>query len=354
MKSIFTFCFSVVTIFSFGQITILSAHLPNADDTLITRNANLLTNVDLELTGADYTWDFGFDVLQPQMLNAGIPCHDVNDTPFGSQIFFNNPFDPDHNSDFAIGVESFTVGTITFDNAYQYYKNSGNVYSITGMGLSISGIPLVGQNNDTDVLYDIPLHYQGNGSSASMMSFDIPDVGYYGVDQTRTYDCDGWGTLNIYDQNFQTLRVRSVVNATDSLFTTLFGNTGFGFSFPRPESITYEWLSTEYIVPILKITTAGGIVTQVQTADIYEEIIAVNETNKTSQHLFPNPCQNEIRINGLEGKTDVTIYSSEGKLVYQSIVFPGNELDVSALASGSYLVTMHCGDVTRLEKLVKE
>jgi len=354
MKTFFTISFLALSLITQAQITILSGHLPNAGDTMVTRNATLLSDVDLEATGANHTWDFGFDILQPDMLNAGIPCRDVNDTPFGSQIFFNNPFDPDHNSDFAIGVESFTVGTITLEDAYQYYKNSGNVYSVTGLGLSFSGIPVVAQNNDTDVLYDLPLNYDMNGASTSSLAFDIPGVGYYGVDQTRTYECDGWGTLNIYDQSFQTLRVRSVVNATDSLFTTLFGNTGFGFSFPRPESITYEWLSTEFIEPVLKITTAAGFVTQVQTADIYEEIISVNETQKTSQHLFPNPCLNEIRIEGLETKTEITIYSQEGKMIKQTMVLPGNSVDVSELASGSYLVTLRNGTNTRLEKLVKE
>lgn len=354
MKIIFTLLFISLSIIFKGQIEIQHAHLPQAGETLVTRNATLLTEVDPELTGTDYTWTFGFDVLQPQNLNTAIICVDVNSTPFTSQLFFNNPFDPDHNSDYAIGVEQADVATLSFSDAYQYHKNSGGVFSVTGMGLSINSIPIAAQNNETDVLYDIPLNYSNNGSSNSLMSFDIPEVGYWGVDQVRTYECDGWGTINIWGQSFEVLRVRSVVNANDSIFTTLFNPEGFGFSLARPESISYEWISTEYNVPILKITSTTGFISQIATADIYDDPNNLVERTSSNFGIYPNPCKDELRISGRAIRTDVRIISSKGKLVQQVNVNSGSSVDVSSLSPGVYFVLLTSGSEHTIEKLIKE
>jgi hypothetical protein len=353
MKKIFTLNFLFWSYLLPSQITIQSSHLPDAGDTLITRNAQFLVNVDPELTGANYTWDFGFDVLQPTTLNAGNVCYDVNDTPLAYQFLFNNPFDPSHNSDFAQGVQQAAVGTLQFEDAYQYYKNGGNVYSITGLGSTINGIPLAAQMNDPDVVYNLPLTFGTSGSSVSSLEFDIPTIGFYGTDQTRTYACDGWGTLNIWDQTFSVIRVRSVVNATDSIYTELFG-TGFGFAFPRPESITYEYLSTQYKVPVLKITATAGAISLVQTADIYEDPNNIDKHSKQSFGIYPNPCQNDIRIIGLNEQGMASIYSCDGQLISQTLVRPDSMMDLSSLISGIYFLEIKTAKGTQIEKLIKE
>ncbi len=352
MKTIFTISILMLSHFANAQINIASANLPHANDVLITRNAQFVGTVDPMPTGADHTWTFTESVLQPLALNAGVTCYDVADTPLAYQFLFNNPFDPSHNSDYANGVQQANVGTLTFENAFQYHKNSGNVFSITGMGATINGIPLAAQMNEPDVLYDLPLTYQTTGNSASLMSFDIPTIGYYGVDQTRSYECDGWGILNIWGQSFEVLRVRSVVNATDSVYTTLFG-TGFGIAFPRPESITYEWISTTHNVPILMVTATAGTVTQVQTADITSPN-AVSEKLNLNLQVYPNPCRGQIAIQGAREKTAVNIFSMNGKLIHQSTVQLNQSLDVSFLSAGIYFVTIIEREQFNTVKLVIE
>ena len=343
MKKIYTLIALIVSITSQSQISIQSAHLPNAGDTLITRNANFLSDFDPETTGENYVWDVSFDLLQPMNLNAGIACVDVDDTPIAYQFMFNNPFDPDHNSDFAYGVDQAAVGGISFEDAYQYFKNSGNVYSMTGMGASINGVPLAAQMNDPDVIYNLPLTYTTSGSSNSEMQFDIPTIGFYGLSQTREYVCDGWGTLNIWDLTFEVVRVRSVVNATDSVYTELFGG-GIGFSFPRPETITYEWISTSYNVPVLKVVSTGGFVTQVQTADIYNDPNGVVELSTTSLEIFPNPAADVCRISGLKQQAHLSIFDSTGKLFKQIVSYHGENIDVSSWQAGQYQIVVRCGN----------
>ncbi len=344
MKKIYFLLFALVSIVAHAQITIQSAHLPNAGDTLISRNATFLGEFDPEVTGANLTWNVGFDLLQPGYLNAGIACVDVDDTPIAYQFMFNNPFDPDHNSDFAYGVDQAAVATITFEDAYQYFKNSGNVYAMTGMGASVNGLPLAAHMNDPDVIYDLPLTFNTNGSSTSEMQFDIPSVGFYGLQQQRDYVCDGWGTINIWDLTFDVVRVRSVVNATDSVYTELFGG-GIGFSFPRPESITYEWISTAYNVPILKVVSNGGFVTQVQTADIYNDPSLIRETANQRLNIFPNPTSDVCRINGLNQQASLSFYDATGKLVKQVTSYNGETLDISNLNTGIYQIVVREGEV---------
>ncbi len=352
MKTIFTLSILLIALLTSAQISIVSANLPHANDVLITRNAQFIGTVDPEPTGANHTWTFTEATLQPLALNAGVTCYDVADTPLAYQFLFNNPFDPEHNSEYANGVQQASIGTISFENAFQYHKNSGNVFSVTGMGASINGIPLAAHMNAPDVLYNLPLTYETAGNSASIMSFDIPTVGYYGTDQTRSYVCDGWGTLNIWGQNFDVLRVRSVVNATDSVYTSLFG-TGFGFALPRPESITYEWISTTHNVPILKVTKTGGVVSQVQTADINSPS-AVSENLNVKLQIYPNPCNDRLTIQGVKENTTVTIFSYDGKLISTSMLQLNETIDITSLSAGIYFVTIMEGKQFNTVQLVKE
>lgn len=335
-----------------SQITITTNHLPDADDTLVTRNATLLEDVDLESTGANHVWNFDFDILQPLNLNPDVICYDVNETPFVYQYLFNNPFDPAHNSDFGIGVQQAGIAAISFENAYMYYQNSNTKYAITGMGASINGLPLAAHMNEPDLLYNLPLVFNSLDTSHTNMEFDVPQLGYYGLEQERSYHCDGWGTLNIWEQSFQVLRVRSVVNAADSIFTSF---VNLGIRLPRPETITYEWLSTTHIEPILKITTTAGVVTQVQTADIYEAPSSVGEVNLQSMIAYPNPANDELHILGiLSSNAKATIYDGHGRKVLSETIGKDNTIHIAELGEGFYCVMIESDQRVNRLRFIKE
>jgi len=319
----------------FSQITITTNNLPDAGDTIITRNAAFTGEVDLEDTGANHVWSFDFDDLTPLNLNPGIICYEVDDIPFVFQFMFNNPFDADYNSDYGIGVEQASIATVTFENAYMYYQNNNQKYTNTGMSVSINGLPVASHMDDPDLIYRLPLTYDSADSSHSLMNFDVPQLGYYGLDQTRHYHCDGWGTLNIWEQSFDVLRVRSVVNGSDSIFTSF---VNLGIRLPRPENITYEWISTEHIEPILKVTTTAGVVTQVQVADIYEPPTSVNEIANSKLSVYPNPANDLVFVNYAgDANTLIEIYDSQGRVVItEKWTAQFSQIDLSTLNSGIY------------------
>lgn len=343
-------CYSSI---AFSQAIINSADLPGMGDTLITWNANFLITPDLTDTGADHSWTFGFDALEPVNLNPGIACHSIEDTPFTYQFLFNDPWlYPDHDSDFGIGVPATSIATFALEDAYQYYRNHGDKYAVTGMGITINGIPIAAQMNDVDIIYDLPLEFGNNGTSHSVLNFDVPDIGYYGVDQIRSYECDGWGTLNIWEQSFEVVRVRSVVNASDSIYT---GFIDFGITLPRPESISYEWISTAYNVPVLKITETAGVITQVQTADIYEGSDDISENGADQFFLYPNPSRDELQISGMNiSNAAMHIYSINGELVLACTMQNSSVIDVHDLAAGLYCAEIISNGKSARKIFVKE
>jgi hypothetical protein len=337
MKVFFSIVGVLTSSFLCAQVEIVSSNLPDANDVLVQQNATLLTNIDPEISGANTTWNFGFDVLEPMNTSTTTNCIDVSATPFTFQFLFNNPFDADHNSDFAIGVDQLDVGGIaTVENAYFYYQNRSDRYAITGLGASINSIPLPAQSDPVDVVYELPLNFEDQSSSDSEILFSVPTTFTYRLQQSRSNNVDGWGTINIWGQSFDVLRCRTEIEANDSIYVDQFG---FGFALDRPLSVEYKWLSPLYKVPILQITTTGGVVSSVLVADIYT---SVEEKESNTFSMYPNPATNNIFINGDFTPSDlISIVNAQGQIVFNGNIPASRNIDTSAFANGLYVVSIY-------------
>jgi hypothetical protein len=351
-KTLIAFC-CAASVHSFAQITINSNHLPNSGDLLFTREANLLTDFDLDATGPNYTWNFGDDVIQPGALDAGTECVDMGSLSLVDQLFFNNPLFPEYNSDFGIGAAMLSdlPIPIEIENAYQIYKNSGNVYAMTGIVATIEGVPLNAQYDDRDIIYDLPLTYNSSGNSHSVLQLDVPTIAYYGTDQYRDYQCDGWGTLNLYGQSFDVLRVKSTVTGFDSIFVSVlpFG----GIQFPK-DITTYQWLSTEFKVPVLEITSTESpfLGTQItaRTADLG---VGIEEAVSNSLSVFPNPTSGEIILSEGNSSDYYVILNSSGQKVKEGSLLH-KRIDTLSLASGLYFIRLEQDGITQQTRFVKQ
>lgn len=336
MKILYSLLGICVSASLFAQVEIVSTNLPDADDVLIQENATLLTDVDLEIAGPDAVWSFDFDVLQPLNQETTTNCLDVASTPITYQFLFNNPFDADHNSDFAIGVDEFSVGaTFTVEDAYFYYQNRSDRYAITGMGATLSGIPLGAQADPVDVIYELPLNYEDASTSDSEILFEVPETFTYRLQQSRSNVVDGWGTINIWGQSFDVLRVRTEIEANDSVYINFISN---GFAIDRPLTVEYKWLSPLYKVPVLQVNTAGGIVTQVLVADIYT---AVEEQSAIELNVFPNPATDFITLQGnVKSNATMEVYNAQGQKMFSGMIPPSRQLDVSSWNAGMYFIAI--------------
>lgn len=327
---LFGFGLTLLASSAWGQITITSANLPVADDTLITQTATLLVEVDLEATGAGSNWDFGSDVLDILPAATQIPCYNVDETPLAYQFLFNNPFlYPNHNSEYGIGTPAFSVATISFEDAYMYYKNSGGQFSITGMGASINGIPLAAQKIDPELLFNTPLNFEDQGSSYSEMEFTVPGFGFYGQIVDRSYVCDGWGTMTIEGADYEVLRIRSEVGGSDSVYAELFS---FGLQIPRPATVEYTWYTPSFKVPLLQIITSEGVITSVRTAPLVP-FTGVNEIVDATK-AYPNPASTELWVPA--SASGWVVYDGQGKTMITLRNGSPQTIDLALWPNGLY------------------
>jgi len=337
--------------FAVGQITINHSHLPNEGDILYRRQATLLSNVDLEATGPNYTWNFGDDIIELGPLDNGTECSDLSNTSLFTQIYFNNPFNPQYDSDFGLGFTLIDLGFITVEDAYQVYKNSGNVYAITGVAATVSELPISSIYDDRDILYNLPLTYPASGSSHSVLELELPTIGYFGTDQNRTYECDGWGVLNIAGQSFDVLRVKSQLVGYDTLSTSA-GPFPLGFQIPK-DITTYQWLSTEFKVPVLEIISTVGVFGQAQiTASTADIGVGVSESSTDLWSVYPIPTEVELIVPGEHANSHYTILNSNGQLL-EKATLSHNRIDVSRLASGVYIIQLSNSNKSQQARFVK-
>jgi len=322
-----------------AQVTITSDNLPHEGETLIQKAAFLTATVDLEDSGADHSWTFDEALLQPLGTTTETVCLDVADSPLLYQFLFNNPFDPEHNADFAFGVDDIDIaGFITFTDVYWYYQNNSDEYTAVGQGVTINEIPLPTQADPVDVIYELPIEFSDESSSYSELEMDVPKLFAYKLEQTRSNVVDGWGTIDIWGVEYDVLRVRTEIAATDSFYVSAFQ---LGQSLDRPLVVEYKWLSPDYNVPVLQITTSGGFVTSVLTADI---AVGISESEFSSFEIFPNPASDFIHISGTDSKgADVEVFSSSGLLVYSGVLSSEMRMDISMLARGNYNLVMRNG-----------
>jgi hypothetical protein len=314
-----------------AQVTLGQADMPQVNDVLVTRGASLVSQPNLNQTGPNQTWNYGFDVLTPNDSTNSVACVDVNASPITYQIFFNNPFDPQHNSDFAQGISEFSAGTFTFQDVYAYFQNTSSRYAQTGVGATINGVPIPSQGNPVDVIYHYPIQFGQIDSSHSELDFSIPTIGGYHQSQDRHNEVLGWGTLNLYGFQFPSLLMVTTLSGTDSIYIDALGT---GTAIPRPVTIQYKWLSPGIKVPVLQINTLLGQITNVVTADVIDQ---VQEINSSAFTIYPNPVKDVLFWNSdSEISGTYTIFNLQGQMLQTGAMQRAHQIGINNCPSGTY------------------
>lgn len=316
-----------------AQITIGEADMPNANDTLRYRTT-VATGVDVAFTGAGVTWDMR--ALLPQ-LEAADTTVAVSATPFLYQLFFNNAFlYPQNRADYGVKGTDFDLMAFSMSQVYDYFRADGNGFFNVGFGANVNGLPTSVRRQPTDRILPFPLDFGSTDVSNSAFEVTVPSVLFFGQDQLRTTEVDGWGTLILPADTFEVLRVRSVLQRTDTIFVNQFN---MGFRIPEPETIEYKWIALGMGKPVLEVTSVGGVAT---TAEFYyepEEIItAVEQDAARPLQVYPNPANRELRV-AVEGKSLLRMRDATGRVVLEHRTSGVVErLDVSGLAEGTYVL----------------
>jgi hypothetical protein len=193
-----------------------------------------------------------------------------------------------------------------------------------------------------DVIHRFPMTFGDEDSSYSTFNVAVPTLLYFGQDQMRHNYVDGWGTLYLPADTFQVLRVRSVLQRTDTVFIEQFG---FGFRIPEPETVEYKWLAPGMGEPVLQVITTGGIPISARFFYEPEEVTtSVDPVGGTNELLlYPNPATNEAFLQVAEGQTGrLLVHDALGREVHSAMVRSGSlhRIALDGLAVGTYRVQL--------------
>lgn len=328
-----------------AQITISEEDMPGAGDTLRYRSGNPAA-VDVELTGPNVLWDYG--ALLPQAEGADTAVS-VGDTPFLYQLFFNNPFlFPQHRADYGMVGAEFDFQVLALTDVYDYYRADEDGFFNVGFGANVNGLPTSVRREPVDRIHSFPMAFGNTNSSSSSFNVSVPTLLYFGQDQIRDNEVDGWGTLILPADTFEVLRVKSTLQRTDTIFIEQFG---FGFRLPEPETIEYKWIAEGMGKPVLEVITTGGIPISVEFFYEPEDITTgVSSAQPRTLVAYPNPAADVVivpipaDVNGQLVMRDIS-----GRTVRSANVQAGtrHQVDVHGLAEGTYTISV-LGDSTVL------
>jgi hypothetical protein len=350
------------------QITITNQDLPSAGDTFRVSIGVIDPIIDPVPSGAAFTWDFSMLQYTNQDIDTFVTVGSTGITysfVFADVAFNNNRANQATKGMF--NLPPIPLGTITVSDVVAFYYKSTTEYRQSGYGAAINGIGVPIPFTNKDRIFELPMNYGNSHISNSDFQLTIPNLGYYGHDQVRESEVDGWGTLITPYGTFDVLRVKALITPHDSIFAD---TLGFGFGFDLAQTIEYKWMGAVQGIPLLQINTTldpfgGETVTSIRyrdslrTTGIGENPIDIG----ASVNLFPNPSNGQftLAINtpvsehaeatlfSIEGKKIVTLWKGESGQGLNKINFNCNAV---SLALGTYFVEVKIGDKLLYKRLV--
>ena len=329
-----------------AQITIIASDFPQGGDTTITSIADDF-NVDIASTGANSFWDFSDLTAITQRIDT---FYDVSEANAFFQLVFNNGLtNPEYQSTFYTpwNDADFSEGTqvgLSIENPVLFTKVASDKIETTGFGIVANGIPIPAASDTIDVQYELPLNYSDILSSNSYTNLDLNPAfdGIYRRYQQRNSVVDGWGQVATPFGTFDALRVRSVIEAQDSVYINFGGFGGQWFELPTPTTIEYTWLANGQKAPVFKVTAQdlGGneTVTNVEFKDKKRDFASVQAlTNEI--RIYPVPAKNNVNIQSESQIQEYILLSIDGKVLEQEMIHANDCLiDLSRYESGKYIL----------------
>jgi hypothetical protein len=322
-----------------AQITITSADMPVAGDTVRTSFALNFENFDFSRTGSNETWDFSTLAAASQRLDTFLT---VKQTP----VLLWPSFFASANVVQKVALGELLPG-IQIDNAYQFFNRSTNSFKDFGYGILFSGIPVPLKFSTPDVIYNFPLNMGQTYASTALSELSIPDIGFISIERNRQTEVDGWGSITTPYGTFDVIRLKSIVQEFDSLYAD---TASQGFKIER-NYIEYKWLAKNKKVPVLQCTQDDLLGTTVFYADVYRDLTVGLDSHKeiSKLNVFPNPVSQHLSVefDRLDQETAlIRISNTTGQLVYEEVVEKSDTFesryqlqgDFSAFPNGLYLI----------------
>lgn len=235
-----------------AQVVINSSNMPVPGDTMTRKTTTNLQGIDLSLTGSNYSWDYTALTPSSSVKDSFIT---VTTTPSEYSVVFSNVLDSLHNATVSLAESFFSaLQYISTSENYNYYKLKQNSYVQVGTGAKINGTKIPFPFTTEEKIYSLPLVYGSADTSNIFLGDTVPGFGYFGEYRHRINTVDGWGELHLPNQIFDVVRVKSVINVTDTFKQT---SIPWGLTTNHTET-EYNYWNPGFNQPVLTIKIVSG------------------------------------------------------------------------------------------------
>ncbi|MEI7597144.1 MAG: T9SS type A sorting domain-containing protein [Bacteroidota bacterium] len=329
---------------SYSQITITAQDMPNANETyrLSSKNVN---NFDATQTGANYTWDYSSLIESSQTVDT---FYSVQNTPAAYQVAFNNPFDTPHQANIALKQPNRSIANqVSFTEVFNYYKETSSNYGQVGFASKINTVPTPTKYDNIEVIYKFPTNYGDKDSSNSSYSLSIPSFGYYGEDRKRVNEVDGWGLLTTPYGTFNTLRIKSTIYISDSIFYSQY-QIGNRINSTQTE---YKWVANGFGVPILQINTNQFSKTAIYIDSLRNTYTTEYKPKDILSKTYPNPASNIIYLEfnqNVDG--EIEICNLLGEIIASEYIINLNNIKINceSFENGMYIILLNKKAISKI------
>ncbi len=278
----------------------------------------------------------------------------MDETAIIYNFVFGSYFDP-NKATIAQPSQSgtFQIMNIQVSYEYDFYRETSAKFSKQGFGAKINGFSLPLKYDNPELLYSFPLQMGNMDSSVSVYGADIPSLGYYGQTIKRVNTVDGWGTLETPFGSFQTMRVRSLVYITDTIY---YDSMSFGISIPRLPETEYKWLGDNKGIPLLQVNKTT-LTTEVLYQDSARMILISSEGEKFNREdiiAYPNPSGDIVSFQNIPDDCRIEISDVLGNKIYENSNI--QYVDISGWSKGVYImrITDRKNNMLKATKIIKE
>lgn len=255
-----------------------------------------------------------------------------------------------------VGSNDATSLTIEYSvngGAVQTYEWNGDLNSVSSQTIELPEIQYNLQANNTLV---VTLENDDDNSNNEMtIDFDQADESNYELDLTIQTDNWGsevrWNIKNVAGQtliqggpygNNQTINVE--IELPNDCFTfnliDTFGDGGGPVSLVDSDGLIIYSTSGNY---------GSG---ESENFSVSNSPLSLNENDEMAVLIYPNPTSGILNVQ-TKNNLDITIFDLTGKQVFNTTnVSNGNQIDLSALHTGLYLVKMNDGINNSTQKLI--
>ncbi len=348
-----------IPFFGNSQITLSNSDFADGGD-ITAMSTAIDPTIDYTTTGANQIWDFsnliptGQTVRDYQLLSGASFLVQFVFGSFASADYQATNFLP---SDALPLSQISTFLPITISDVNAYSKNSGDSITSVGLSVVVEGNEVPFASDTIETKYKFPLNFNDTYYSRGYSKLDMNPVfnGVWIQYRQRNSIVDGWGNITTPFGNFDVLRIDHFITELDSL---IFEIQGFpvAIELPIPDSHEYEWIAVGQKEPILRITTSiiQGLetVTDIEYRDVNLSASIEELNNKLS--IYPNPSNNLIMVDNIEGESSYSVFSIEGKIVLKgSLSVVSNSIDISKLENGTYSIVVINEGTSLINSFVK-